>query len=106
MTYDADQWYQALLPSRVYTGDQGEGPGNARLAKLDCIVQEYVNERAFKDLLQSTVESESKSAELPLRKQRLSPEEENIIRYAAGYVPHALLRRYQKMESGKAALFC
>ena len=31
LTYDADQWYQAPLPSRVYTGDQGEGPGNARL---------------------------------------------------------------------------
>ena len=31
VTYDADQWYQAPLPSRVYTGDQGEGPGNARL---------------------------------------------------------------------------
>ena len=27
MTYDAPFKYQALLPSRVYTGDQGEGTG-------------------------------------------------------------------------------
>ena len=31
VTY-ADQWYKALLPSRVYTNNQRQGPSNARLS--------------------------------------------------------------------------
>ncbi len=36
---------------------------------------------------------------------RLTIDEENIVRYVAGYVPLKLMRKYEKQASCKAAMF-
>ena len=41
-----------------------------------------------------------------VREVNLTDHDQNVIRYVAGYIPHALLKRYRKKISGKAKQFC
>ena len=77
-------------------------------AELDPLVQQYINEKFLKSLLTSICREEghSSSACRPAPRDTLTKEEENIIRYAAGFVPFSLLKKYRRINSDKAALFC
>lgn len=63
--------------------------------RLDPIVEQHVNQSLFEDLIKNHAPappappSVRVSASLPT----LSPDEENIIRYAAGYVPMKLMKK-------------
>ena len=74
------------------------------IPKLSALVYQHVNEKLYADLIKShfsaTMDSHS-SIDVPA----LTVDEENVIRYAAGFVPFKLLKRYEKSSSVDAVSF-
>ena len=72
----------------------------------DPLLLQSVNQRIFDILLveqfQGEGQSSSSSTKVPIM---LTAEEENILRYACGFIPFKLLKRYQKQSTQKAAQF-
>lgn len=69
---------------------------------VDPLVQQFVNQELYSSIIKSrcgchrTIVGKSAS---------MSIEEENIVRYAAGFVPFALLKRYERNVSTSSAFF-
>ena len=76
---------------------------------LDPLVQQSVNQKLFEELVKSlqTVSSSYTSGSITstIEDLTISAEEENIIRYAAGFVPFALLKKHEKSKSASSAAF-
>ena len=70
---------------------------------LDPLIQQHGNQKIFQSILLSIAEHDVDAHQS--RKVTLTKDEENIIRYAAGYVPLALLRKKQKGTSEKSSQF-
>ena len=70
---------------------------------VDPLIQQLVSETLMDTIIMSAVEGESELSSAPAPfVSRLTDEEENIIRYAAGYVPFALLKKHKKIPQQKA----
>lgn len=73
---------------------------DSMIPKLSPLVYQNVNQRLYEDLIrthicsQSTITCRESSTEV----KELTLDEENIIRYAAGYVAFKLLKKYEKSE--------
>ena len=71
-------------------------------SNLHSLVRQYVNERILKSLIMSITEcgnaAQPAPPSAPSVAVALSSEEENIIRYAAGYVPYSLLKKIRKIH--------
>ena len=65
---------------------------------VDPLIQQLVSKTLMDTIIMSAVEGESELSSAPAPfVSRLTDEEENIIRYAAGYVPFALLKKHKKI---------
>ena len=65
--------------------------------------EQHVNQTLFESLLKSHTPVSQSSAVCPASQlPTLSSDEENIIRYAAGYVPMKLMKKYEKQSSSVA----
>jgi hypothetical protein len=64
---------------------------------LSPLIYQYVNQKLYGDLIDSYFKPriEGRVIEVP----ELTGDEENILRYAAGYVPYKLLKKYEKTDS-------
>ena len=80
--------------------DLFEGNGIPRLC---LIIYQPVTGRLYADLIKNyfTYEGDTSNIETP----PITTDEENIIRYAAGYVPFKLLKKYEKCSSVEAMQF-
>lgn len=68
--------------------------------KLSPIVYQQVNQRVYSDLIDSHLSTQiNNTVETPV----LTSDEENILRYVAGYVPFKLLNQYEKNLSSESA---
>lgn len=75
--------------------------------KLDPLIEQQVNLRLFEDKLKTHLKVHEPSQQITTSPSlKLSPEEENILRYAAGYVSLSLLKRYELESSEEAAEYC
>ena len=74
------------------------------IPSVDPLVIQSLNQILFEDLLRENI-----GACIPqvasTRISSLSKDEENALRYAAGYVPYRLLRRYEKSSNEKSQQF-
>ena len=74
------------------------------IPKLSPLIYQQANEKLYADLIKchvsATVDSQT-SVDVPA----LTTDEENVIRYVAGFVPFKLLKRYEKSSSADAAVF-
>ena len=74
------------------------------IPKLSPLVYQHINEKLYADLIKShfsaTLDSHS-SVDVPA----LTADEENMIRYAAGFVPFKLLKWYEKSSTVDAVCF-
>ena len=68
---------------------------------VDTLLQQMINDIVFNDIVKFHTPVESRSTP----KKQLSPLEETIIRYASGYVPRSLIKRYVSREEEKYAVF-
>lgn len=89
---------------------------NLRLKELAAIWKEFapdtsslllqsVNRLIFEKLLAQTFSTSSAETAAAAAESGLYAEEENVIRYISGYIPHKLLRKYQNEQSSKASQF-
>ena len=69
---------------------------------LDPLVQQYVNQELYEDIIKSNCCSYPSTAST---NSPLTPDEENIVRYASGYVPMVLMKRHERNVSEKSASF-
>ena len=70
----------------------------------ESMLEQYTNHQLFESLMvtyfeKSNPSHKTRSQELP----PLTKEEEDILRYACGYVPYKLLQRFRKQKTEKAA---
>ena len=68
------------------------------VVELDPLAIQYVNLKLFEPLVQDTFGSVVASQPAP-------PEEENALQYACGFIPHKLLKKYEKMDGTLAGQF-
>ena len=59
---------------------------------------QHINQKLYEDIMYSTQPRSS-------TKSSLSPDEENVVRYASRYVPMVLMKRHEKKASKRSALF-
>ena len=71
---------------------------------LSSFIQQRVNQKLYESLLSRSLPPLSSSSQ-PQPRTILSEEELNIVRYAAGYVPHKLLKKHNKSDSVKSVNF-
>ena len=77
-------------------------------SNLHSLVRQYVNERILKSLIMSITECGNAAQPAPPSAPSVAvalSEEENIIRYAAGYVPYSLLKKYKRYTVADKSLF-
>ena len=72
-------------------------------ADLDPLVQQYVNQKMYEDLIKSL--SSVRPSATAATKPSLTPDEENIVRYASGYVPMALIKRFETHVTERSTSF-
>ena len=72
------------------------------LPRLSPLVCQYVNQRLFASIIKSHLSQNSQSCPRSIDVPQLTTDEESIIRYAAGYVPFKLLKKYEKSSSDVA----
>ena len=73
---------------------------------VDRMVRQYTNDKIFAEMYVSQfATTDSQACTSVTGNPSLTVDEENIVRYVAGYVPLKLMRKYEKQESFKAALF-
>ena len=66
--------------------------------RLDPLVVQHVNQSLFEDMLKTYIQPSKQTVTCPEHHlPTLSSDEENIIRYAAGYVPMKLMK-YEKQS--------
>ena len=68
---------------------------------VDPLIQQYLNQKLYEDIIRSNHITQPRTC----KKTSLSASEENIVRYAAGYVPMVLMRRHEKSSSEKSVSF-
>ena len=68
---------------------------------LDPLVQQNVNQKLYEDIIKSKCCSHPST----MSTHTLTPDEENIIRYASGYVPMVLMKKHERNVSEKSASF-
>ena len=78
--------------------------------KFDPLVEQQVNQKLFEDVLKTyfQVPSQAASAIAPAsahQSSELDEEEEQIVRYAAGFVPMSLLKKHEKESTDKSVEF-
>lgn len=67
-----------------------------KMERLDSLLEQHVNLTLFESILKSHTPVSQSSARCPASQlPTLSSDEENIIRYAAGYVPMKLMKKYE-----------
>ncbi len=71
---------------------------------VDRMMKQYTNDKIFTEMYVSQFSTSSTTGICPTS-TRLTIDEENIVRYVAGYVPLKLMRKYEKQASCKAAMF-
>lgn len=74
------------------------------IPKLSPLLYQHVSEKLYADLIKchfSTRVDSQTSFDIPA----LTTDEENVIRYVAGFVPFKLLKRYEKSSSADAVMF-
>ena len=64
-----------------------------------------LNCQSVNRLLMCQVLEEEMSTPAPLKQVSMSSEEENAVRYASGFVPMRLMKKYKKINNIKAAQF-
>ena len=69
----------------------------------DKLLQQSVNQRLFEMLLPEQFPSQSSS--IQTRTLSLAKDELNVLQYVGGYVPHALLKKYDKLKGTKYEQF-
>lgn len=74
-----------------------------KIKRLDSLIEQHVNVNLFESILKSRTPvtqsgARCSASQLPT----LSSDEENIIRYAAGYVSMKLLKKYEEQSSSVA----
>lgn len=69
--------------------------------KLSPLVYQYVNQKLYMDLISSHLSATVDDS--PIEIPPLTVDEENILRYVAGYVPYKMLKRYEKNPSMNSA---
>ena len=72
------------------------------LPNLSPLVCQYVNQRLYASIIKSHLGDSSQSTPSNNDVPKLTTDEESIIRYAAGYVPFKLLKKYEKGSSDMA----
>ena len=72
--------------------------GHDGIPKLSPLVYQHVNQRLYSDLIKChlSIDLGDRTTEM----STITADEENILRYAAGYVPFKLLKKYEKSPSG------
>ena len=70
--------------------------------KLDPLIEQQVNQQLFEGMLRTHLQTTPQAEASNASTLQLSEAEENIIRYAAGYVSMSLLKKYEKGSSDKA----
>ena len=65
---------------------------------IDPLVQQHINQKLYEDIIKSKYSTQPRSS----RKSSLSPDEENVVRYASGYVPMVLMKRHEKKASKRS----
>ena len=71
----------------------------------DPLLLQSVSQRVFSTLLLQHMSSIVPSRSPAVRLELLNREEDNALRYACGYVPFKLLRKYKSQSSNKAMQF-
>ena len=71
----------------------------------DPLLLQSVSQQVFDTLLLNSMSTNFPSGRPEVRLEELSRDEENALRYACGYVPFKLLRKYQKQSHDKAVKF-
>ena len=69
---------------------------------FDMMMRQYTSQKLFDKIYVSYFSTKDTQ---PCENIILSMEEENIVRYIAGYVPLKLLRKYEKQSSTKASMY-
>lgn len=69
---------------------------------IDPLVQQFVNQELYSSIIKSRCGCRRTVA---AKAASMSTEEENIVRYAAGYVPYALLKKHERRLSKSSAFF-
>lgn len=69
---------------------------------VDLVVQQFTN----KELYSSIIKSLYGTCTIAHKAASMSTAEENIVRYAAGYVPFALLKKHKRYLSESSAISC
>ena len=64
---------------------------------VDPLVQQYLIQKLYEDIVRSNDTTKPRTC----KRTSLSPNEENIVRYAAEHVPMVLMRRHEKSSSKK-----
>ena len=75
---------------------------------IDPIVQQYVVQKLYEDIISKSrycCTNPSAIAAASSVINNITPDEENVVRYAAGYVPMVLMKKHQKNASDKSASF-
>ena len=78
--------------------------------KFDPLVEQRVNKKLFEGFLKTCFEVPSQAAvamapSTSLQCQELDEEEEQIVRYAAGFVPMSLLKKHEKGSTDRSVKF-
>ena len=71
---------------------------------LDPLVQQYVNQELFSNVIKSHCDSHS-ICTAATKAASMTKEEENIVRYASGYVPYSLMKKHERSLTEKSALY-
>ena len=69
-------------------------------SSLDPLVQQYVNQELFSGIIKSHCGS---SPIVPTKAASMIREEENIVRYAAGFVSYSLMKKHERKVTEKSA---
>ena len=72
---------------------------------LDALVYQMVNQALYEDKIKAHFAAGSSITKSSCIQRALNREEECILRYAAGYVPFVLLRKYEKCVSESSVQF-
>ena len=73
--------------------------------KFDPLIEQQVNQKLFEDTLKTHLQAPPQAEASNVSTLQLSEAEENIIRYAAGYVSMSLLKKYKKGSCDKAVQY-
>ena len=72
---------------------------------VDRMLKQFTNQKLFDDIYISYFTSNDESEMCTSPALSLSTDEDNIIRYIAGYVPFKLFKKYEKKSSEKASSY-